>query len=81
MDVILILAITLVIIFIGALFYLKTRQSGNEQNNNREAPAAPRRLGPANDDRPRAAQVRNRRRFNPARELDEPQEIMNDDGR
>ncbi|UJR09800.1 hypothetical protein I4U23_014026 [Adineta vaga] len=66
MDVILILAITLLLVFIGALFYAKKRQSGD----NPEQPVAPRRLGPVDNDRPRAAQIRNRRRFNPARDYD-----------
>jgi hypothetical protein len=41
-----------------------------EQNNNHEAAPAQRRLGPIDDNRPRIAQIRRRRNFNPAREYD-----------
>jgi hypothetical protein len=54
-----------------------------EQKNNGEAQAGPRRPGPINADRPRAAQVRNRRRYNPARDYDDGQQnpIVDDDGK
>ncbi len=97
MDVILILAITLLIIFIGALFYAKKRQSGfkefsfllfeiylfilntEQNNNNQEAPPIQRRPGPIDDNRPRAAQIRRRRQFNPARDYDGGVQNDNDD--
>ena len=100
MDVILILAIVLVLVFIGALIYVKRRPAGwgndlffkitiegNEffcivdGNENGERPVAPRRPAPVNDDRPRAAQVRNRRRFNPARGYDDGAPMVEADDR
>lgn len=42
---------------------------------------APRRPAPVNDDRPRAAQVRNRRRFNPARGYDDGAPMVEADDR
>ena len=48
-----------------------------DQNKNREPPPAPRRLGPVDDNRPRAAQIRRRRQFNPAHGYDGG--VQNDD--
>lgn len=50
-------------------------------NENREGPVAPRRPAPVNDDRPRAAQVRNRRRFNPARGYEDGPPVAEADDR
>ncbi|CAF3743801.1 unnamed protein product [Rotaria socialis] len=63
MDFILILACVLLIVFIGALFYAKKRQSGQQENP--EPAPLQRRPGPIDGDRPRAAQIRRRRQFNP----------------
>ncbi|CAF4244345.1 unnamed protein product, partial [Adineta steineri] len=76
MDVILILAITLLFIFLGALFWAKKRQSG--QNDEREPAPVQRRLGPVDDARPRAAQIR-RRRFDPAHRYDAGAQNDNND--
>ncbi|CAF1052492.1 unnamed protein product [Adineta steineri] len=76
MDVILILAITLLFIFLGALFWAKKRQSG--QNEEREPAPVQRRLGPVDDARPRAAQIR-RRRFDPAHRYDAGAQNDNND--
>lgn len=62
MDVILILAVSLLVVFIGALFYAKKRQTENQPQQ------IIRRPGPVNDDRPRRAQAR--RRFVPQRDYD-----------
>lgn len=51
-------------------------------NENQENPVVPRRPPPpVNDNRPRAAQVRNRRRFNPARGYDDGAPMVEDDDR
>ncbi len=50
-----------------------------EPNNDRQAPPVQRRLGPLDDNRPRAAQIRRRRPFNPAREHDAGLQNDNDD--
>ncbi|CAF3696360.1 unnamed protein product [Rotaria sp. Silwood1] len=77
MDVILILAIALLIIFLGALLYARKYQT--EQQKNQEPPPVQRRLGPIDNDRPRAAQVRRRRQFNPAHGYDGGAQNDNDD--
>jgi hypothetical protein len=41
-----------------------------EQNNEPQAAPVQRRLGPVDDNRPRAAQIRRRRQFNPAHGYD-----------
>lgn len=86
MDLILILAALLLVIFIGALLIARKRQPGETslsclsvslrvgvilaQVNGPEPVAVPRRLGPVNNALPRAAQVRRRRAFDPAHRPD-----------
>jgi len=50
-----------------------------DPNNNRQVPPVQRRLGPVDDNRPRIAQLRRRRQFNPAREYDGGVQNENDD--
>ncbi|CAF2996951.1 unnamed protein product [Rotaria sp. Silwood2] len=77
MDVILILAMLLLIIFVGALYYARKRQT--EQQENHEPPPVQRRLGPVDNDRPREARLRQRRRFNPTHGYDVGAQNDNDD--
>ncbi len=64
------------------IFFFNYLEFVNSEQNN-EAPAAPRRPGPIDVDRPRAAQIRNRRRYNPAREYDDGlhNPVIEDDGK
>ncbi|CAF2028243.1 unnamed protein product [Rotaria magnacalcarata] len=77
MDAILILAIVLLIVFIGALFYAKKRQSGQQENP--EPAPLQRRPAPIDRDQPRAAQIRRRPQFNPTHAYEAGRENSDDE--
>lgn len=80
MDLILLIAVTLLLIFIGALFVVKSRSNGNAEKENRRGAALVGGPRPINRDLPRGAQVR-RRPINMNRDIEGParQEVAESD--